>query len=31
MRIVDSAELLAGLIQPGLFASRIPAGSYFKV
>jgi len=30
-RIADSAELLAGLIQPGLFASKIPPGSYFKV
>jgi iron complex transport system substrate-binding protein len=27
-RIVESAELLAGLIQPSFFASRIPPGSY---
>jgi iron complex transport system substrate-binding protein len=27
-RIVDSAELLAGLIQPGHFAGLIPAGSW---
>lgn len=30
-RMVDSAELLAGLIQPGFFASRIPAGSWEHV
>jgi iron complex transport system substrate-binding protein len=30
-RIVESAELLAGLIQPGLFAHLIPADSYVKV
>ena len=30
-RIVDSAELVAGLIQPGVFAAPVPAGSYFKV
>jgi len=30
-RIVDSAELLAGLIQPGLFATQIPSGSYARV
>src|SRR5262249_16734280 len=30
-RIVESAELLAGLIQPGLFAAKIPAESYFRV
>lgn len=30
-RIVDSAELLAGLIQPGLYAHMIPAGSYTRV
>lgn len=30
-RIVESAELLAGLIQPGFFASRIPAGSWEAV
>lgn len=27
-RIVDSAELVAGLVQPDLFASLIPPGSY---
>lgn len=30
-RIVESAELLAGLIQPGLFASRMPEGSWEPV
>lgn len=30
-RIVESAELLAGLIQPSFFASRIPAGSWEHV
>jgi iron complex transport system substrate-binding protein len=30
-RIVESAELLAGLIQPGLFAAQIPADSYVRV
>jgi iron complex transport system substrate-binding protein len=30
-RIVESAELLAGLIQPGFFASRIPEGSWEHV
>jgi iron complex transport system substrate-binding protein len=30
-RIVDSAELLAGLIQPGLFAAKIPPNSYRRV
>lgn len=30
-RIAESAELLAGLIQPGFFASLIPAGSYTVV
>jgi iron complex transport system substrate-binding protein len=30
-RIVDSAELLAGLIQPGHFASLIPEGSWERV
>jgi iron complex transport system substrate-binding protein len=30
-RIVESAELLAGLIQPGLFAAKIPPGSYERV
>jgi iron complex transport system substrate-binding protein len=30
-RIVDSAELVAGLIQPGFFAAKVPSGSYFKV
>jgi iron complex transport system substrate-binding protein len=30
-RIVESAELLAGLIQPGFFASRIPQGSWEHV
>lgn len=30
-RIVESAELLAGLIQPGFFASRIPAESWEHV
>jgi iron complex transport system substrate-binding protein len=30
-RIVESAELLAGLIQPGFFAAKIPPGSYERV
>jgi iron complex transport system substrate-binding protein len=30
-RIADSAELLAGLIQPGFFAAKIPAGSYVRI
>jgi iron complex transport system substrate-binding protein len=30
-RIVESAELLAGLIQPGFFAAKIPADSYMRV
>ena len=30
-RIVDSAELVAGLIQPGFFAAKIPAGSFLKL
>jgi len=30
-RIVESAELLAGLIQPGFFAVKIPANSYVRV
>lgn len=30
-RIVESAELLAGLIQPGFFANKIPPQSYFSV
>lgn len=30
-RIVESAELLAGLIQPSFFASRIPGGSYERI
>jgi iron complex transport system substrate-binding protein len=30
-RIADSAELLAGLIQPGFFASLIPPGSYCRI
>jgi len=30
-RIVDSAELLAGLIQPGLCAANIPPNSYVRV
>ncbi|GIW40779.1 MAG: cobalamin-binding protein [Candidatus Binatia bacterium] len=30
-RIAESAELLAGLIQPGFFAHRIPRGSYRRV
>jgi len=30
-RIVDSTELLAGLIQPGFFAAKIPPDSYEKV
>jgi len=30
-RIVESAELLAGLIQPGFFAAKIPPDSYARV
>lgn len=30
-RIVESAELVAGLVQPDLFASLIPPGSYERV
>jgi iron complex transport system substrate-binding protein len=30
-RIAESAELLAGLIQPGLFAAKIPPNSYLKI
>lgn len=30
-RIAESAELLAGPIQPGLFAPKIPPGSYLRV
>ena len=30
-RMVDSAELVAGLIQPGLFAAKIPPGSFLRV
>ena len=30
-RIIESAELLAGLIQPGFFAAKIPANSYERV
>ena len=30
-RIIDSAELLAGLIQPGLCAGLIPTGSWEAV
>ena len=30
-RIVESAELLAGLIQPGFFAAKIPPDSYERV
>jgi len=30
-RIVESAELLAGLIQPGFFAAKIPPNSYVRV
>ncbi len=30
-RIIDSLELLGGLIQPGLLAHRIPAGSYCRL
>jgi len=30
-RIVDSAELLAGLIQPAIFATKVPAGSCERV
>ena len=30
-RIVESAELLAGLIQPGFFAAKIPADSFVRV
>jgi iron complex transport system substrate-binding protein len=30
-RIVESAELLAGLIQPGFFAAKIPPDSYRRI
>jgi len=30
-RIVESAELLAGLVQPGFFADRIPRDSYVRI
>ena len=30
-RIVDSAELIAGLVQPGFFASKIPSDSYRRL
>lgn len=30
-RIAESAELLAGLIQPGVFAAKIPPNSYVRV
>lgn len=30
-RIVESIELVAGLIQPGVLASRIPAESWFRI
>ncbi|HVM95426.1 MAG TPA: BtuF-related (seleno)protein, partial [Candidatus Acidoferrales bacterium] len=30
-RIVESAELLAGLIQPGFYAHKIPEKSYLKI
>ncbi len=30
-RIVESTELLAGLIQPGVFAAKIPPDSYVKI
>lgn len=30
-RIIDSAEIVAGIVQPDLFASSIPAGSYERV
>ena len=30
-RLIDSAEILAGLVQPGHFASLVPAGSYEHV
>ena len=30
-RIADSAELLAGLIQPGFFAAKVPADSYMRI
>jgi iron complex transport system substrate-binding protein len=30
-RIVESAELLAGLVQPGFFAAKIPPDSYARV
>jgi iron complex transport system substrate-binding protein len=30
-RIVDSAEIIAGLVQPDLFASLLPAGSWERV
>ena len=30
-RIADSAELIAGLVQPGFFATGIPADSYVRI
>ncbi len=30
-RIIDSAELIAGIVQPDLFASLIPAGSWERI
>jgi len=30
-RIADSAELLAGLIQPGFFAAKLPVGGYLRI
>ena len=30
-RIADSAELLAGLIQPGFFAAKVPAAGWMRV
>jgi iron complex transport system substrate-binding protein len=30
-RIAESAELLAGLIQPGFFAALIPPQSYMRI
>ncbi len=30
-RIIDSAELIAGIVQPDLFASLMPAGSWERV
>ena len=30
-RIVESAELVAGLVQPGFFAARIPEGSWERI